>query len=154
DGIKDILVACLGNFLPTDDKCGSVVWLKGNADGTFTPFTLLKNVGRVADVQAADFRGTRKKDLVVAVFGWQTTGEILFLENRTKNWSKPHFAARKLDDRHGAIHVPVVDLNKDGKMDFVALISQEHETIVAFLGDGKGNFRKESIYEGPHPAYG
>src|SRR5262249_6643643 len=29
-----------------------------------------------------------------------------------------------------------------------------HETIVAFLNDGRGNFRKETIYTGPHPAYG
>jgi hypothetical protein len=36
----------------------------------------------------------------------------------------------------------------------VALISQEHETVVAFLNDGKGNFRKETVYAAPHPAYG
>src|SRR5262249_43813800 len=46
------------------------------------------------------------------------------------------------------------DLNGDGKPDFVALISQEHETIVAFLNEGDGRFRKETIYTAPHPAYG
>jgi hypothetical protein len=59
-----------------------------------------------------------------------------------------------LDNRHGAIHVPVGDINGDGKPDFVALISQEHETIVAFLNEGDGHFRKETIYTGPHPAFG
>src|SRR5262249_20179880 len=33
DGIQDLLVACLGNFLPSDDRKGSVVWLRGNKDG-------------------------------------------------------------------------------------------------------------------------
>ncbi len=154
DGIKDVLVACLGNFAPTDDKVGSVVWLRGRADGSFTPVTLLEGVGRVADVQAADFDGDGKLDLVVAAFGWRRTGEIIYLANRTTHWAHPRFVPTVLDDRHGTIHVPVSDIDGDGKPDFVALISQEHETIVAFLGRGDGTFRKETIYQAPHPAYG
>jgi hypothetical protein len=154
DGIKDILLACLGSFYATDDRVGSVVWLKGSADGTFTPIPLLEGVGRVADVRAADFRGNGKLDLVIAVFGWRDTGEILYLENRTSDWSRPVFVPRVLDDRHGAIHVPVGDLNGDGRPDFVALISQEHETVVAFLNEGNGRFRKETIYTAPHPTFG
>ncbi len=154
DGIKDLIVADLGNFSPTNEKCGKVVWLRGNSDGTFTPFTLLEGVGRVADVQAADFNGDGKLDLIVAVFGWRFTGEIIYLENQTTDWKEPKFARHVLDDRHGTIHVPVCDLNKDGRPDFVALISQEHETIVAFINEGKGGFRKETIYTAPHAAYG
>jgi hypothetical protein len=131
-----------------------VVWLRGNGDGTFTSHTLLENIGRVADVQAADFRGTGKLDLIVAAFGWNDTGEVYFLENQTADWSEPKFVPRILDKRHGAIHVPIVDLNDDEKPDFVALFSQEHETIVAFINDGKGNFTKKDLYKGPHPAYG
>jgi hypothetical protein len=154
DGIPDILVANLGSFKPTDTRSGSVVWLRGQRDGTFTAIPLLEDVGRVADVQAADFRGTGKLDLVVASFGWNKIGEIIYLENRTADWSKPNFVPRVLDTRHGAIHVPVVDLNRDGKPDFVALIAQEHESIVAFLNDGNGAFRKETIFQGEHPALG
>jgi hypothetical protein len=154
DGVKDILVANLGSMEPADHYDGSVVWLRGDREGGFTPITLLKNVGRVADVQAADFRGIGKLDLVVAEFGWFRTGRVLYLENQTTDWAHPVFVPRVLDDRHGAIHVPVGDLNGDGRPDFVALISQEHETIVAFLNEGNGQFRKETIYTGPHPAYG
>jgi len=154
DGIPDLIVASLGEVYPTDAPVGGVVWLRGQPDGTFTPIPLLQGVGRVADVQAADFRGTGQLDLVVAVFGWQNTGEVLLLENHTTDWSKPAFVPRVLDERHGAIQVPVADLNKDGRPDFVALISQEHETIVAFLNEGGGRFRKETIYTAPHPAYG
>jgi hypothetical protein len=154
DGILDILVANLGSFGPTDAPCGSVIWLRGTGEGRFQAQTLLEGVGRVADVQAADFRGCGKLDLVVAAFGLHKTGEILYLENQTADWTQPRFVPRVLDDRHGAIHVPVGDLNGDGKPDFVALISQEHEMVVAFLNDGRGRFRKETIWAAPHPAYG
>src|SRR5207237_8018061 len=69
-------------------------------------------------------------------------------------WKHPVFAPRVLDNRHGATHVPVADLNGDGKPDFVALMSQEHETVVAFLNEGGGRFRKETIYTAPHPSFG
>jgi hypothetical protein len=161
DGRKDVLVANLGSFPPTDRRCGSVVWLRQTPDGSFSPVTLLEDVGRVADVQAADFRGTGKLDLVVAEFGWQKSGKIWFLENQTTDWDHPRFERHVLDERHGTIHVPwrdihgkVCDLNHDGRPDFVALISQEHETVVAFLNEGGGRFRKETLYTAPHPAWG
>jgi hypothetical protein len=154
DGVNDIVLAVLGSFYATDDRVGSVVWLRGSKDGTFTPVTLLDGVGRVADVRAADFTGRGKTDLVVAEFGWHRAGEILLLENQTTDWKTPAFVPRVLDGRHGATHVPVADLNGDGRPDFVAVISQEHETVVAFLNEGGGRFRKETIYTAPHPTFG
>jgi cytochrome c5 len=154
DGINDVLLACLGHFYATDDRVGSVVWLKGAADHTFTQQTLIDGIGRVADVRAAHFFGSNKLDLVVAEFGWHQTGGILVLENQTTDWSKPQFTTRVVDNRHGSTHVPVADLNGDGKPDFVALISQEHETVVAFLNEGGGKFRKETIFAAPSPSYG
>jgi hypothetical protein len=154
DGIPDILVANLGSFLPTDRRCGSVIWLRGLGEGRYEPITLLSNKGRIADVQAADFNGDGKLDLIVACFGWKTVGEIYYLENRTTDWKKPQFTVNVLDERHGTIHVPIADLNGDGKPDFIALISQEHETIVAFLNEGNGRFSKKTLYKAPHPGYG
>jgi hypothetical protein len=154
DGILDIIVADLGSFPPTDRLGGSVVWLRGNKDGSYTPHTLLKDVGRVADVQAADFNGDGKLDLVVAVFGWQEAGEIIVLENTTTDWDHPTFKPHVVDKRHGAIHVPVIDLNGDKKPDFVALIAQEHEEICAFVNQGNFKFEMKPLYTAPHPAYG
>jgi hypothetical protein len=154
DGNEDVLVACLGQFFPTDEKVGSVVWLRGHGDGRFESIPLRQNLGRVADVRAAKFFGRDRLDLVVAEFGWRQVGGILLLENQTSDWAEPRFVPHPLDDRHGGINVPVADLNGDGRPDFVALISQEHETVVAFLNEGGGKFRKETIYTAPHPAYG
>ena len=155
DGHQDIVVADLGSYPPTDRRCGSVAWLRGKGDGTFAPaVVLLDNIGRVADVQAADFRGTGRLDLIVGVFGLHATGEVLILDNETTDWSKPRFVPRRVDARHGAIHVPVADLNGDRKPDFVCLFAQEHESVVAFLNDGKGGFAPRTLYAAPHPAYG
>ena len=60
---------------------------------------------------------------------------------------RDHAAVRALD-------VIVGDLNGDGKPDFVALISQEHETIVAFINEGSGKFRPEPLFSAAHPAWG
>jgi tetratricopeptide (TPR) repeat protein len=154
NGRMDAVVASLGQFFPTDDKVGSVVWLRGLEGEKFDPVALLEGVGRVADVEAGDFNGDGKLDLIVAVFGWRNTGEILYLENQTTDWSKPTFVSHRVDERHGAIHVPVADLNADGRADFVALISQEHETVIGFLNEGGGRFRKETLFMAPHPSYG
>ena len=154
DQILDLLVADLGSFPPTDHRCGRVVWLRGQADGTFQPYTLLENVGRVADVRAAPFRQSDRLDLIVAVFGLHEVGEVLLLENHTSDWSQPRFVPRQLDRRTGAIHVPIADLDGDGRPDFVTVFAQEHETIVAFLNEGNGQFRKKTLYSAPHPGWG
>lgn len=154
DRHRDLLIASLGAFYPTDSRVGGVYWLRGSADGRYKAVSLLGGVGRVADVQAADFNGDGKLDLIVAVFGWRKIGEILYLENRTTDWAMPSFVAQTVDPRHGAIHVPVCDLNRDGRPDFIALLSQEHEQVVAYYNEGGGRFRSETLWAAPHPAYG
>ena len=153
DGIMDLLVANLGSTTPGDHARGSVVWLRGQADATYEAKTLASGLPRVADVQAADFDADGDMDLIVASFGWREAGSTLFFENRTTAWSTPVFARRDVDWRQGAIHVPVADLDGDGRPDFVGLISQHHETVVAFLNQG-GAFAAKTVHAAPHPGWG
>ena len=155
DGIMDLLVADLGHFFPSDHHDGAVVWLRGVGNGKFAPFWL-DGWPRVADVEAADFNGDGKNDLAVAAFGHHLTGQIAILENRTTNASHPEFVTHTIDPRTGGIHVIPVDLNHDGKMDFVTLLAQEHETVLAYINKGTGDFsfERKVIYAGPHPNWG
>jgi hypothetical protein len=50
--------------------------------------------------------------------------------------------------------VPAADLGGDGRLDFVALISQEHEVVEAFLNYGQGGFRTKRIFSANEPAFG
>ncbi len=159
DGRIDLLVAELGWPKPTDQRTGSVSWLRRTGRREFEVHRLLTGVGRVADVRAADFDGDRDLDVIVAEFGWRTVGGIHYLENEShpENASKlgaDDFRPVELDARAGAIHIPIVDIDRDSRPDFIALLSQEHEAVVAFLNRGSGVFEKKNLFKAPHPHWG
>jgi FG-GAP-like repeat len=155
DGKQDLLIADLGEFLPGDHEKGSVVWLRQTAPLQFEKRVLIDHLPRSADVQAADFDGDGDLDLVVAAFGYRKVGGTLYYENQTTDWKEPKFVQHVIDARPGAIHVPAVDLNGDGRMDFVTLVAQQYEHVVAYLnrGPGKG-FREETVFRAPTPVWG
>jgi len=155
NGTPDLVVADLGSFLPEDNSKGQVLWLPdgSRSDAKSEPRVVLDSIGRVADVQSADMDNDGDQDLVVAEFGWHKTGGIHVVFNDLSPTGERTFRDLKVDSRPGTIHVPVTDLDGDGRLDFVALISQEHEVIEAFLNRESG-FEKVQIYAAPDPSYG
>ncbi len=156
DGKIDLVIGDLGSFLPEDHGDGRVVFLRAKEEGQeYESIVLKEGVGRVCDVQPGDFDGDGDLDLLVAEFGWLETGSVFMLVNEgTNEGGKVSFKTQPIDPRHGCINVAPVDLNDDGHLDFVALFSQEHESVDAFINDGKGNFTKQVIFGAPDPAYG
>ena len=149
------VVADLGTFQPADHNRGRVVWLQPDGEtGNYREVVLADSLARVADVQVSDFDLDGDEDLIVAEFGWRQTGRILYLENIESGGQVPKFQIHVVNSRHGAIHVPVVDLNSDGKMDFVALLSQEHESVEVFFNEGPRLFRSHPIFRANTPTYG
>ena len=145
DGITDLLIADLGEFLPRDHDKGSVVWLRGLGNGRYSPFGI-GGLPRIADVEAADFDGDGDLDLLVSAFGYRKTGSVQIFENRTTDWKNPSFAPVTIDPRPGAVRALPIDLDGDGRMDFVAAISQEHEAIVAYHNEGHLAFTPRSCF--------
>ncbi len=154
DGIQDLLIADIGFFMPEDNTKGTVVWLRGKGDLTFEKHVLAEKLLRVTDVEAADFDGDGRLDLVVAASGLYSEGGILLFENRTTDWKEPQFVPRTLDRRAGALQVPVADLDGDGRPDFVALLGQQHEKLVAFYNRGEGGFEPRTLFTASTPAWG
>jgi hypothetical protein len=181
DGLNDLLVSDLGEFAPGDHLKGAVIWLRGVLNAgrlAFSP-VIIGNLPRVADVEAADLDEDGRMDLAVAAFGWRRVGQLMWLRNTAPTsarldaskpaatpaptpttasdattFSSSSFIRTTLDPRPGAIHVIPVDLNRDGHIDLVSVIAQEHEEVIALLNDGHGAFETKSIYPAPHPNWG
>jgi hypothetical protein len=151
----DLIVADLGSFFPDDHDRGRVVWLRPEpASSSYEQVVLASGLGRVADVRPADFDRDGDLDLIVAEFGAEQTGGILLLRNVSVDGGRPRYELEKIDPRPGAIHVPVHDLNGDGHLDFVALVSQHYECVEAFINQGAGQFHLRTLWAGPDPAFG
>jgi hypothetical protein len=156
-GTTGLLVADLGSFLPADHQAGRVIYLRptSQAGSPFETEVLLSGRGRVADVQAHDLDADGDLDIVVSDFGWHETGQLLWLERVVPGPAKADsFVAHVIDDRPGALESTVLDINLDGELDIVALISQEFEVIMAYLGDGRGGFQAHQLFSAEDPAFG
>jgi len=115
----------------------------------------------VADVRPGDLDGDGDVDLVVADFGLHRTGDVLLLENAGGPGRAREFVPHEIDPRPGAIHVPVVDFDGDGRLDFLGLISQEYECVEAYLNQGPDAsmqaghvFSRKRLWTGPDLAFG
>ena len=153
-GKPGFLVGDLGRLLPGDHRDGAVVWLRAAADGTYTR-QALEGWPRVADVRAGDFDGDGRPDLAVAAFGWRTVGRIAILQTGSGSQGGA-LREHLVDPRPGAIDVIPIDLNRDGRLDLVAVLSQQYETVVAYINRGTPPFAFDPVvlYKAPHPNWG
>ena len=149
DGQLDLLVACMGEVFPNNDKIGSVVILENDGHQHFTKHTIADHIARVTDIRAADLNGDGKLDLAVAQFGYDQ-GEIRWMEN-LGNWQ---FKSHILLSLSGTINVCVADMTGDGHNDIVAVVSQQWEEIYLFRNDGRGNFTNKILFGSTNEDYG
>ncbi len=149
DGDNDILVAVLGLIFPSNDKIGSVVILENDGKNHFKKHVAIEKTARVSDVRAGDFDKDGDLDLALAQFGYDD-GETQWLEN-LGNWQ---FKSHVLQNLSGPINVIPVDIDKDGDLDIISLVSQEWEEIYGFINDGKGNFTSKLIWGSDNEDFG
>ena len=156
DGLMDVLVSDIGEFNADDSDLGRVVWLRRRSDSEkFDKHVLIDGLSRVADARPGDFDGDGDLDVLVAAFGWRNSGLTLLLVNEgIDEEGTATFVRRDVDPRHGPVHVPPIDFDGDGDLDFIGLLSQEHERVELFRNDGTGRFQPELLWGAPDPAYG
>jgi hypothetical protein len=149
DGDNDIMVAVLGLLFPSNDKIGSVVVLENDGTCHFKKHFIADRIARVSDVRAGDLDGDGDMDLGVAQFGYDD-GETRWIEN-LGNWN---FKSHIMQHLSGPINVELVDIDKDGDLDMITLVSQEWEEIYIYLNEGKGNFQKKLIFGSSNEDFG
>jgi hypothetical protein len=149
DGDLDLLVACMGEVFPNNDKIGSVVILENDGRQNFTKHIVAERIARVTDLRAADFNHDGRLDLAVAQFGYDQ-GEIRWMEN-LGGWQ---FKSHHLLDLSGTINVCVADLTGAGHPDIAAVVSQQWEEIYLFQNDGHGNFTNKILFGSTNEDFG
>jgi hypothetical protein len=151
-GRLDVLVGCMGDIMPNNDRIGSVVVLENLDNRSFRPHVLLEKTARVTDVRAANLAGhaDRRLDLAVGQFGY-AQGEVRWMQN-LGDWRFEHHL---VNSQSGTVHTPVADFDGDGRTDFAALVSQEWEEIHLFRNPGPGApFRDELVWGSTNEDYG
>lgn len=149
DGDVDLVVASLGTLFPDNRRIGSVVILENDGAEQFTSHVVARDIARVADVRAGDLDGDGDLDLAVAGFGYDQ-GETLWLENAGRWEFKPH----ELQRLSGPVNAIVVDMDGDGQLDIVTLVSQEWEEIWGFVNAGKGRFDAKLLWGSTNSDFG
>ena len=98
---------------------------------------------------AADLDNDGDMDLAVAQFGYDD-GETRWIEN-LGNWK---FKSHILQNLSGPINVEITDIDSDGDLDIISLVSQEWEEIWCYQNDGQANFRPRLLYKSSNQDFG
>lgn len=141
DGDMDVMVSSMGIVAPNDNHIGAVVILENDGKQNFSNRVLLKDTYRVTYVEAGDLDGDGDNDLIVGQFGY-LEGEVRWME-QTEPWE---FVSHSLLGLPGTVHAPLGDIDNDGDLDIMALVSQNWEDIYLFENDGTGNFSSKVIW--------
>jgi hypothetical protein len=149
DGNLDLIVSSLGMLFPSNDKIGAIYILENDGKMRFTKHLIVDKIARCSDVRAGDLNGDGLLDLVAVEFGYDD-GETRWLEN-LGNWK---FKSHILQSLSGGINCELVDLDNDGHLDIITLISQEWEEIYLFVNNGKGEFEPILLYGSTNEDFG
>ncbi len=141
-------ILTIGSIIPSDKGSGRLYQLPhtGAAAGVAAP--VLEGLQRPVSMVQADLNQDNISDLVVCNFGFNL-GALVWYQGLGKGKYKQHV----LKNLPGALKAEVLDLNKDGLPDIVALFAQGTEAIRVFYNLGNGNFREENLLQLP-PVYG
>jgi hypothetical protein len=154
NGLDDLVIADLGDAMPTDDPTGRVLVALQRQVDEFELRVLADGIGRVADVRPFDLDRDGDLDLIVAAFGYLHEGGVFVLRNESVGDSLS-FRPERVVDRTGAVSViPVDGLQPGAGPGFVVAFAQEHESVSMFLPRDSAGYEERVLYRAPHPAWG
>ena len=150
DGDVDLAISAMGYMHPNDKLIGEFHLMINQGGGKFDQHLLVQGVPRITDCAPADFDGDGDMDFILAMFGWRETGGVGYLEQV----APMKFKLRTILAVNGCMRVIVNDADHNGRPDFVALITQQHEAILQFTNQGGASFTNGIIARANYPSFG
>jgi hypothetical protein len=136
-----LMVSLLGDLMPSDRPNGQLVSIDKSKKIT----TVLDSLKRPDFFTLADINGDAKDDLILCSFG-NFTGSLEIYKNGSIN-------KITLSTSPGVRKAVVIDWDKDGKKDIVALMAQGDERLMLYRNLGDYNFDSQVLYRFP-PVFG
>lgn len=122
----------VGSIAPTEERNGVLFDLMNRSDsGTIHPPII--GMARPVHVSLGDIDGDGMQDALVCEFGHHTGQLTLFPGQQPEN-------AEILISRPGARQTILRDVDKDGRMDIIAMMAQAQEQVVLLKNMGEGKF--------------
>ncbi|WP_296697625.1 VCBS repeat-containing protein [Algoriphagus sp.] len=143
---NDFELLTMGLMDPSNDSLGSVHQFKESEN----KWNSTSNIGvlkRPVDIEYADFNNDGVLDKVISEFG-NHIGDLSLYLSANQNWNKII-----LKNAPGARKVVIEDLDSDGDLDILALMTQANEGFFAFLNQGDGVFEEKTVLRF-QPAFG
>ncbi|UZD22740.1 VCBS repeat-containing protein [Algoriphagus halophytocola] len=125
----------VGSIAPSDLAQGAIYEMNLNQDSWEVQ---VEDLARPVFGAWADLQNDGKEDFVLCNYGNHGGNLAVFSDGNFK-------AEPLLLGGSGARKVELVDLNKDGKLDIVALFCQGNERLSVFYNQGNGSFEFEQI---------
>ncbi|MBN3584295.1 VCBS repeat-containing protein [Algoriphagus aestuarii] len=146
DGSGGFDLLTMGLMDPSNDSVGVLSNYKKSESG-WESRPMFQHLKRPVNNESADFNGDGDPDQIISEFG-NHIGELSLYLTGSNGFEK-----MVLKNAPGARRVEIDDLDGDGDMDILALMTQANEGFFAFMNDGQGNF-KEKIILRFQPAFG
>jgi hypothetical protein len=139
-------VTGMGQLSPNDLAAGALFQLGGPA-GKTSVNAVLEGLRRPVDFLEQDFDGDGTTEFVVAEFG-NNIGGLARYYGRLGHWKREDLLSMP-----GTVRLEAADFDRDGRIDFAALVAQETEALYLFRNNGKGGFDRRTLFQKP-PQYG
>ena len=132
---------CIGSIAPTQQRTGNFFTFDPSENPAASSIRF-DTLARPVSVASGDLNGDKKDDVIICSFG-NYTGRLSWFESYDQQ--REHV----LLEQPGARRAEIVDMNKDGLPDVVALMAQAREELVLFLNKGKGQFEQKILQQFP-----
>lgn len=128
----------IGMVVPDDRPLGRVTLFSRRGVQFVVVRDLVTGLVRPIETAVGDLTGNGRLDLVICSYGNLTgvSGKLAWYENIDGASYYEHV----LLDKPGPTRCVLIDYNKDGKLDIVALVAQAREGVYIYRNEGDGDF--------------